>query len=372
MCESKQVTYRNGNKRNSSIELCRIIAMIMIVACHFATHGGFNYDKSIITIPRLWWHFIEMGGNFGVDVFILISGYFLINNSKLTINFRKCFKLWGQVFLYSICIYIFGLLTGVTHFSVIQFVKALIPVTSEAWWFVTVYFILFLLHPYLNKLLTGINQRQYQYLLALLLLIWCIVPTFTTYSLASNDLLTFVLFYYIAGYIRLYGDSIKLQSKHFFVLWLIITAFTFLSSIAFIIIGRKIAVFAEHPFFFYGRRSLPTLLRAVFFFMIFERMTLSYNKYINYISSAAFGVYLIHDSNIIRPWLWKTVFVNSQYQDSLRIIPYSLAAVCIVYIACTVIDLIRRHTIEPIYMRVVNRYADKLLHLLKKIIHRLG
>ena len=47
--------------RNSSIELLRIVAMVMIVSCHFATHGRFSFNTSSISIPQLWWNFIEMG-----------------------------------------------------------------------------------------------------------------------------------------------------------------------------------------------------------------------------------------------------------------------------------------------------------------------
>lgn len=345
--------------------------MIMIVSCHFATHGGFTFERPSLSVPRLWWLFIEMGGNFGVDVFVLISGYFLINNTKLTVNLRKCLKLWGQIFFYSICIFVFGLVTGIIKFSTAHLTKALFPIITENWWFPTTYFVLFLIHPYLNRLLTGLEKHQYQRLLVLLLTIWCIVPTVTSFPLASNPLLEFVLFYVIAGYIRLFGFGAKLKSKHFLYLWLLATAFTYLSSIVLIKVGRRIPFFSEHVLFFYGRRNLPTLLRAVFFFMIFERMMIPYSKRINLISSATFGVYLIHDSYIIHFWLWRKVFVNNQYQDSLKIIPYSLAVVIIVYAICTVIDLIRSHTIEPVYMRVVNRHADKLLYPIKKIMLRL-
>lgn len=31
------------NTRNSSMELLRIISMIMIVSCHFVAHGGFTF-----------------------------------------------------------------------------------------------------------------------------------------------------------------------------------------------------------------------------------------------------------------------------------------------------------------------------------------
>ena len=79
--------------RNSNIELLRIIAMLVIVGCHFATHGGFDFNSQSVTLPRLWWNVLEMGGNFGVDVFVLISGYFLIENKKLSVAPKKVLRL---------------------------------------------------------------------------------------------------------------------------------------------------------------------------------------------------------------------------------------------------------------------------------------
>lgn len=76
-------------KRNSSFELLRIISLFSITICHFATHGGFCFDAQMVSIPRFWWYFIEMGGNFGVDVFVLISGYFLITEKYKVFNFKK-------------------------------------------------------------------------------------------------------------------------------------------------------------------------------------------------------------------------------------------------------------------------------------------
>ena len=67
-------------ERNSNFELLRIIAMLMIVFHHFSVHGGFNYELTDISFNRLWLYFISMGGKIGVDIFVLISGYFLITN----------------------------------------------------------------------------------------------------------------------------------------------------------------------------------------------------------------------------------------------------------------------------------------------------
>ncbi len=58
--------------RESNIELLRIIAMILIIAFHFAIHGSFDYKTTGITISCLWYNFILMGGKVDVDIFVLI------------------------------------------------------------------------------------------------------------------------------------------------------------------------------------------------------------------------------------------------------------------------------------------------------------
>ena len=81
-------------ERNSSFELLRIIAMIMIIFHHLEVYGGFKFDPSNVTIPRLWCDFIVKGGKIGVNIFVLISGYFLIDNEGTLFHFQKISKLW--------------------------------------------------------------------------------------------------------------------------------------------------------------------------------------------------------------------------------------------------------------------------------------
>ena len=56
------------NQRDSSIELLRIISMIMILFHHFALHGDFIWNASDLTIPHFWYNFILMGGKVGVNI----------------------------------------------------------------------------------------------------------------------------------------------------------------------------------------------------------------------------------------------------------------------------------------------------------------
>ena len=76
-------------KRNSNIELLRIISMIMIILGHCNTYGNFDmqningfFNKFIIGNTYL--------GNLGVIIFIVTTGYFMI---KKEIQLKKSFYL---------------------------------------------------------------------------------------------------------------------------------------------------------------------------------------------------------------------------------------------------------------------------------------
>ena len=93
--------------RQSNIELLRIVAMIMIIAHHFSFHGGFKFSSDTITATRFWVQFLLIGGKIGVNIFMLISGYFLVSARSLKTN--KVLKLWLQIFTYSVGINFFSL-----------------------------------------------------------------------------------------------------------------------------------------------------------------------------------------------------------------------------------------------------------------------
>ena len=66
-----------AKERQSNIELCRIFCMIYIVIYHLFIHnrevtGDYSYTIALTTIFSL-----------GVPVFVIISGYFGINRSRI-------------------------------------------------------------------------------------------------------------------------------------------------------------------------------------------------------------------------------------------------------------------------------------------------
>ena len=49
------------------------------------------------------------------------------------------------------------------------------------------------------------------------------------------------------------------------------------------------------------------------------------------------------------------------------IIPYSIFAVVVVYTVCTLIELLRQKTVERVFLKAVNRYADDWLRPFENI-----
>ena len=101
--------------------------------------------------------------------------------------------------------------------------------------------------------------------------------------------------------------------------------------------------------------------------MLFEKTRINYSRFINSIASATFEVYLIHDNWMVRSFLWQRLFNNARYQDTIMIIPYSVIVVLVVYVACTIIDLIRQKVFEKPYMFVVNKYSKSWVKPFEKM-----
>ena len=58
-------------KRESNIELLRILSMFMIIGHHFSVHGKFIVEETSF-INNIWIQLLFSGGKIGVNIFIII------------------------------------------------------------------------------------------------------------------------------------------------------------------------------------------------------------------------------------------------------------------------------------------------------------
>lgn len=351
-----------GAEKNSSIELLRIIAMVMIVSYHFAIHGDIVFATDRLTINRLWYQLLLMGGKIGSNIFVLISGYFLINMKK--INVMKLLRLEGQLIFYSLAIYCLFCLVGLESFSIINLIKSFLPVSNRTWWFASTYVVMYLFIPYINEILRNLKLENYVELLMLTSIIWVLFPTLLSVDLESNDLIWFIYLYSIAAFIRLWSPDQKMKEKpiKFLIIAVELFAITYALTILFDIIGITNHYVAAHATHFYDYNQLPVVLIAVSLFLFFKNIEIKNNKYINMIAATTFGIYLIHDNNFIRSFLWIDLFKNNEVATKNYFIIYSIVIIIFVLIVCFLIELIRNRMIEKKtlkIMAVMGKYIEK-------------
>lgn len=333
-----QTPLKQNKARQSNFELLRILAMVAIIANHFSLHSGFAFAPDDLSLQRFYVQLLQLGGKVGVNLFVMISGYFLINATSIKLS--KILKLWGQVIFYSVTVFAALWLTGNADLSLKQLVKHAMPITFEIWWFASVYFVLYLVSPYINRLAASLTGRQYVGMLALFTLCWSVIPTLSTKDFQGNGLIWFGYLYLIGGFLRRYGHRISLRPGMSLLLGGGVLLLTFLSAVVFDLLGTKWSVFASHATYFFSDRKVPVVLASVLIFYGFSRLDIGCRPAINRISGAMFGVYLIHDHLIMRNVLWQDI-LSGTTAPGLLVVPYSLLCIGLVFVVCTAIDLLR-------------------------------
>ena len=204
-------------KRQSNFELLRILSIFMIAIFHCALYSGFTFTQGLdangLLIKTFW-----MFGEAGVNLFILISGYFLITSR---FRWKKLVLLAAEVWFYCwTTAFAAFLLTGKAFAGKRDLFMNLFPVVGQRYWFATAYVVLYLLSPFLNIFLRAMDQKTYRRFLGLVLLLYSVIPTFTGLATNStedflffNRLIWMMILYSVAAYIRLYPEPWMSNAK---------------------------------------------------------------------------------------------------------------------------------------------------------------
>lgn len=350
--------------RQSNVELLRLAAMLMIVFSHFSAHSGFLFPDGGATVNRLWLHTIK-GGNVGLDLFLLISGYFLITAERF--HTLRLLKLWFQILTYSLVLYGIFVLTGAAPLTYLYVLVRCLPVAYNQWWFASMYLPLFLLSPLLNRLLTGLDKGSYRMLLAVTGVLWSAVPTLLPYvNYQCNDLLWGVYLYALAGYLRLHADTARLSRRRCFLLTGLLLVLMVLFSAFCDLMGARFPLLEACARSINDKQSLPILLMALLLFLGVLKLDIGRHRWINVLASATFGVYLLHDDAFVRPFLWEQLFHGAAYVDSPLLIPYSIAVCLAVFLCATAIELLRLFLVERPCLPLLRRMAEALERWVRK------
>lgn len=339
--------------RKSNFELLRIVAMLLIVTSHYAGWIQPQFSVETVTFNRVWNQTLCFGGGAGNIIFFLISGYFWKDSSD---NGRRIFKLWCEMFFYSMICMAFAMVVCGTR-SIRLFIAAALPFSHGEYWFMTAYLVIMLLMPWINVLIRNLDKKSHQKLLVTLFILTSIIPTIPGCPTTIISDVGFYLFIYLVGvYLCRYPDIYTGRRKADLLAAAVLSIGLISTVICFDFLGMKHNSLAENAGYFLRMQSPLVVFWALSVFCVFGNIKMKERKLINYISGSVLGVYLIHNNQNIRNFMWKYIFQNVQL-ESPYMFAHLLLSVAGIFAVCIVIDLARREILEkPLFKLVDKKY----------------
>ena len=346
--------------RNSNFELMRIVSMFLIVVWHVIMHGNVinNCANPAIKIILEIFMFLII---IHVNSYILLSGYF---QSKNKFKLSKMLKIFLQVIFYSILILCISIKLGwVTSYNIVTFIDNLSLTSLNNYWFIKTYLIMYIFSDYINKFIDRLERREYKNFLIISFIVLSIIPFITGYKVLYNDgysFFNFIFLYMIGGYLRRYPLKetyhFKNMSQNGYRIFLI---FTFLvlgfsnyliNQFATEINGMSNIFSAIHNTIdiSYLHYATPfVIIQTILYFEFFKTLKIK-NKFINAISTYMFGIYLIHDNEIVRTHIYRILRIDNGLIYGYRIFPKILLVAIIIFVSCLIFEYIRKYISKKI------------------------
>ena len=345
-------------ERQANLELLRIIAMLMVVTAHLVNHGNMiTFAKQGTASYYTVWTLFGVAFTC-ITIYLLISSYFLIDAKFST---WKLAKMGGQVFFYAFGITALFWLFGDVEHELKNMVYSVLPISSDFYWFISMYVGMYLLSPVMNKLIRSLTKRQLECAMALSFLLVSVWPNIIYFSSALNtaggvSISWFLTVYLFGAYIKLYykpDGRFGRKLLYACIAALLIPASRFVIEALLKTPLGKISILDDlmwgySVFFTYS--SILVSIASVLLFLAFLNLKIRPGKaarFINKAAGASFGVYLIHDHLYIRETLW-TKIDGVSLLDKWYLLPACLGIILAVYAVCTGIELLRQVLFLPL------------------------
>ena len=354
-------------RKNVSIELIRIIAMLMVVTLHT---NGYGFNAVWSTMPEKKWIVLsEIICIIAVDLYILITGYFL-KNFKFSI--KKILRLELAVIIYNVGIYLALVVFHKIDFNYLSFIKKFFPVLTQAYWFYTSYFVLYFLLPFFKKAYLCLEkQNMTKALVIVLIILTSLFPSIYP----SNDILairggySYIWFFtliFTSAYLR--DHKLKLSN----IKKIVITILIIIIQYVLYYHSKNIHILDLVPAwrnYMFSYNSILVFIQAIMIFTMLSEIEIKnkiVTKTILFLSPLTFAVYLIHLQPDLLPFLWKKFLYHAGYVGTSKVYLYYFADIFGVYFACSFIEFIRITVFKLIgKIKIFNKLSN--LKILSKI-----
>ncbi len=338
-------------KRNANMDLLRIISMMMVTTLHALDKSGllqsFTGDVSANGVVAWIMESLSIGA---VNIFMLISGYFLIDSE---FRIKRLLEIVFQTFFYAFIpyaiFYVAGLIPAEEK-DFYHFLNSFLPVHMNTYWFITAYIVLYMLSPIISSGVKALTKKRFVTVLLCLLIYECffksILPIRLTTDTQGYGFLWYLIVFLIGAGFKLFGTGHADSAAKGWILYFCGAATVLFSTVTIGMfikhtgrLGGLEKLFLEYNHVF----VLMTALGIFTAFIHMKPMNEKAGRVVCAISPMALGVYLLQESPVIR-FEWQKWFGLPDIMGLpaplfvLRV----LAAVLGMYVIGTAVDYIRR------------------------------
>ena len=345
--------------RKSNFELMKILSMYFIVIWHYIIHAHV-LDRTSGTL-NLFINFIFIVLSIHVNSFVLCTGYF---QYKGDFKKEKVITLIKETWFYKASYAIIFLLFFNASISKIDLFFFLQPINysysfGEFYWFINVYILLYLLTPFLNKMIKSLSQQMHKRLILILIVTLSIIPYITLNQVISNTGYTishFVMMYIIGSYLGKYPLHNNWHFKNYSdKKYRLIIILLFICSIIITFLGKPVSEYLSqfnNDCLTYISRviggniinfSSPfVIVESIMYLLLFETFDFK-NVIINKIATLIFGIYLVHENAFVYNNLYQFLpFGTSGEISSKKIILCIIFISLAIFIASATIEWLRQ------------------------------
>lgn len=347
--------------RQSNIELLRIISILGVIILHYNNiyfGGGFQFAQGINRYVLYYLESLSIGG---VNLYVLISGYYLCQNNKRIL--AKPIKLILQVMSFNIILYMIQIALHMYSFTKQGLFLNLLPNN----YFAILYCTLYLFSTFLNYMFQkSVENGKENQLLVTGLILFSVSPIMldvmqevlgrdfgglSSIGIAGSQngysIINFMLMYIIGAWIHKKEEKIlPVLSKGKCLMGILGVAFL-------IVLWRMITEkMSTAPKTAWSYCNPAVILIAVLFFCLFKQLKIKNSQIINRFSKATFTVFLVHTFVLVH-----YCNISNQVQGSLvKMILSLIGTIICAYIVGVVADIV--YTVSVGY--VINVIMTKI------------
>ncbi len=355
------------SERKIGLDILRIFSMLGIIGLHLIGQGGLLANLSLNDSRFFIILFVYVICYLSVDIFGILSGFF--SWKKNIVNYSRIFELIFITFFYSVIvtvIFYFFNLYGYRTAGFKEIIVSLFPILINEYWYVTCYVFLFFLIPYLNYLLHKLDKKNVKNLLIILFILLSLLPNVFFQVdffrvLNGYSPVWLVYCYLLGGYIGKYGLKIKSLYKCLFYFFICIVC-AFLLNIIVRIVTFKVYGQVFHDSWFINYISPFILIGSILSVFIFSKINFNnfkFTKFIPFLSTCSFAVYVIHTNYLVYNFFIKNIMLFSIKHNIVYILISFFAILFIVYFVCSIIEYFRIKIFELLKINFLIKLIGK-------------